>query len=316
MNKQKILPFILTTLFAALFIWLFENSRTASFVFPFLISACMSVNVLYCGKKYSIVSLLVIGGFSYIVFNGSTSILFSSVILTVTGIVVGLLIKDKKSQAFSICVAAVGFFVLYVGSLVFLSRALGENAVEYTVNLLKPHFLEAFETSLYSARLESMYSGMEEYLNLFIDSFVLLMPSIIILLSAVMGYVLMFVVSIVLKLIRSEYKFSVLFSKFKADGITIIIYFISMLAGMFINNEVLLLVFNNIYTILQFILQICGLSLIDAFFIRKKLSLIPRIIVIMLIFFSSMIPVVAAILVILAALDANRDFRGLSTKNN
>ena len=316
MNKQKLLPFILTTLFAVLFIWFFENSRTASFVFPFLISACMSVNALYCGKTYSLVSLLIIGGFSYIAFDASTAILFSSLVLTVTGIAVGLLIKGKKSQAFSICVASVGFFVLYVGSLIFLSRALGENAVEYTVNLLKPYFLEAFETSLYSARLEGMYSGMEEYLNLFLDSFVLLMPAIIILLSAVMGYVLMFVVSIILKLLRSEYKFSVLFSKFKADGITIIIYFISMLAGMFINNEVLLLVFNNIYTILQFILQICGLSLIDAFFIRKKLSLIPRIIVIMLIFFSSMIPVVAAILVILAALDANRDFRGLNTKND
>jgi uncharacterized protein YybS (DUF2232 family) len=236
------------------------------------------------------------------------------VILSFTGVITGALIRKKAGQPVIICFAALGYFILYVGTLILLSRALGENAIEYTVNLLKPYFMEAFETSLYSMRMEEMFSNVEEYLKLFIDSIILLMPSILIIMSAVMGYILLFIVSVALRLMRSKYKFTVLFSKFKADGITIFIYFVSILVTMFISNSVLVLVFKNIHTILQFILQICGLSLVDAYFVKKRLPLIPRIIVVMVIFFASVLPVVSAVLVIMAAFDANRDFRGLTGK--
>jgi hypothetical protein len=117
----------------------------------------------------------------------------------------------------------------------------------------------------------------------------------------------------VLGFFKDGKKLDITFSEFKADGITIFVYIIAIITTLFIKEGIFAIALNNIYIVLNFYLAICGASVI--YYLIKLRLRVPGLIKKLLgfmVLLSGFTGFISIVLVLIALVDARRDFRKLN----
>ena len=312
----KTLTFVILAIIVTLAIWLCGSQPIAAYLLPFIIAVCFTLIALWCGNVFAVAGLVIVSVLSYLFTKDILSSLFGATVIAATGVVLGYLIQKRSGLVALVITAGAGFLISNGGYLLLINVISGVNPVSSFIQLLQPSMVSGLEQSLIQMGLQDYASKAVEVYQQFAQTVLQMFPAIIIISSACMGYFVLLLNYIVMAIFKSEYQIQLRFSKFKADATTVIIFFLAIMATFFLSEGVVATVFYNIYMILLFVLQICGLSLVDHFLkYRWNWPLVLRIVGICFVFFLSCLPLVSAALLIVAAIDSRRDFRKLNIES-
>lgn len=139
----------------------------------------------------------------------------------------------------------------------------------------------------------------------------LMAPSLLFIFSAVSGYVTIWAVWLVSKIIHSDFSYKPHFSKFKCNTVTSGMTILVCLLSIFIKDGVLGVTLNNAFAIFSFLLCVCTASLADFWLKGKNWVAIVRIIIVLFLLSNYSGSIISLIMCMIAISDARADFRRL-----
>jgi len=145
----------------------------------------------------------------------------------------------------------------------------------------------------------------------------MMLPAIVFIIVLIKSIILSFFVKIIVNKVFKCILVDLRFSMFKADGVTVFVFLISALISMFAGDGVIAVVFGNIYMILSVVLMLCGISLLDWYLKDvQKVKTFFRFLLLLLVCASLLFPVLPMAFIVVALIDARRNFRlsGSNTK--
>ncbi len=314
MIKNKIfsllisLIFVLALIIAGNFI---PVLKFLSFIALFLITLILTFKT---GKYQGLILTVLSALFSFISEGQNTIYSLAYLVTGTTAVVISELFKKENTFITSI-ISVAGVFGAYLLALfINESVALGQNAYTFYVNGFIAEYKDVITDAIKMSEYGEYSAVIAEYVESFMQMVSYLTPSVIIIALAVLAFFIIYLSYGVLKLFKCNTLTIPCFSRFKVDTITSLCFFISLIAIVFVKNELLSIVFMNIYTIIEYLLLICALSLIDYALKNKRIVLPLRILILAVILSLSSIPFISLILMVIAITDARRDFRNLTGK--
>ena len=300
MLKNNLTALVTTVAFVCLLSLFCVFSEGFSAIMPFVLIIVFSICSAVAEKEYVVLSGAVCTFLSYLICRDEV-IVYTAIISALAGLVVGIMMKRESSLMTLTVASATGFAVLYAVYILILARMTGYSSLNEIFDALTKAMVTTM-SAVDKKMAETVPSLMKNFRDLF--------PSVVMISSVTMGYITVFVTGKILSLVNRRVAVDVGFSKFKADTLTIVIFVISMAVTIFAGYGKTGIIAENIYLVLSFILQMCGLSLLDWFLKnRKKMNVFLRILII---FALNAIPLVSVMFVMAAILDARRDFRRLN----
>ena len=300
MLKNNIIPLTISLAISCIFSFLCNTSEVWMALLPFIITVTYAVSSSVCEKEYSAISGALAVFASHFICSNAL-VMYLIIVSAVAGIVIGQMIKKDMSVMSLTIASAVGVATLYSLYLMVVSRVNGYGSLS--------ELLDGISSIMVSTMSMTGEEG-TQMAKIAVRTFRDLFPAIVMISSVTAGYVMVFVSGLIMTLFRIGAKKEIGFSLFRADRITTMIFLLSMAVTIFAGYGIAGIIAENIYIILLYVLQVCGLSLLDWVLKNvKRVSLVLRIIIL---FFVSIIPISSFILVMAAILDARRNFRGLS----
>ena len=174
--------------------------------------------------------------------------------------------------------------------------------------VLKPVVIEIVGQNAETLKIQNA----EQFFNMYEMAVRMILPSVIIIIELIKTIVLTFLTKVVVNRVLKGVAIDLKFSEFKADGVTVFVFFLSALISMFAGDSVIAVVFSNLYTILNIVLMLCGMSLLD-WYLREKqhVKIFFRFLILSVVGILSLLPVLSVILVVAALIDARRNFRNI-----
>ncbi len=237
----------------------------------------------------------------------------AAVILLVGGLILarqtasGALLKHKILTAGG----TVAFLALYFLLPLFKQidagtlQEIGESIKESVVFAFKTAYAESGQNVLSTSDIQNLAENM-------IDAAYKLLPYVLLALSAVVGYITLWLLHGILKLYGALIA-PPSFSALKSGPVTVLIAVVSLVAIMAFKDGVLSIVFTNIYAITTFLLSMCGISLVDWFLKQRGLKTFIRLFLLLIIYLLTSNVIGTALLCLAAAVDAHMNFRGLNS---
>lgn len=237
----------------------------------------------------------------------------AAVILLVGGLILarqtatGALLKHKILTAGGTVAVLILYFLLPLfkqidaGTL----QEIGESAKETMVYTLTAAYAESGQGVLSAGDIQDFAEKM-------IDAAYKLLPYVLLMISAVFGYITLWLLHGILKLYGALIA-PPSFSTLKSSPVTVLIAVVSLVAIMAFKDGVLSIVFTNIYAITTFLLSMCGLSLADWFLKQRGLKTFIRLFLLLILYMLTSNVIGTALLCLAAAVDAHMNFRGLNS---
>lgn len=136
-------------------------------------------------------------------------------------------------------------------------------------------------------------------------------PSILFVFFAVSGYITIWAVWLISKLLKSDDILKPAFSRFKCNTVTTGLTILVCILSIFIKDGVLGVALDNIFNIFTFLLCVCTASLADCWLKGKNWVLIVRIIIVIFLLSNYSGSFISLIMSMIAIIDARADFRRL-----
>ena len=174
--------------------------------------------------------------------------------------------------------------------------------------LLKPVVVETIEQNAAMFKIESP----EQFFAFYEMSVRMILPSVIIIIELIKTIILTFFTKVIVNRLLKGTALDLKYSMFKSDGVTVFVFFLSAIISMFAGDGKIAVVFANIYAILNVVLALCGMSLIDWYLRDKRnVKIFFRFLILGALAVLSLIPVLSVLLVVVALIDARRNFRNI-----
>ena len=174
--------------------------------------------------------------------------------------------------------------------------------------LLKPVVVETIEQNAAMFKIESP----EQFFAFYEMSVRMILPSVIIIIELIKTIILTFFTKVIVNRLLKGTALDLKYSMFKSDGVTVFVFFLSAIISMFAGDGKIAVVFANIYAILNVVLALCGMSLIDWYLRDKRnVKIFFRFLILGALAILSLIPVLSVLLVVVALIDARRNFRNI-----
>ena len=237
------------------------------------------------------------------------------------GMLAGNDIAEGKSVKASLCKGGLGFVAVIVLSCVLFTKFTGMR-----ISTLWYEIMQSASASLYTLpeklkMLEAYYPELaqmndpEMYMPLLEQQLAqtkMLLPALLFMFSAIFGYIVLWIISLLNTIICKKPRFVPHFSRFRCTTTTTWIYFISMFAVYLTDeNSVMAYAFANLHAVTSFILLVCAMSFLDFWMKRKHWKGILRFLAICGIAFVSTVSLISLVLTLLAFFDARVNIRGL-----
>ena len=150
----------------------------------------------------------------------------------------------------------------------------------------------------------------EQFFSMYETAVRMILPAVIIIIELVKTIILTFLTKVIANRALRGIAVDLRFSMFKADGVTVFVFFLSALISLFAGDGVIAVVFCNLYAILSTALMLCGMSLLDWYLREKqKVKIFFRFLILLVVGILSLLPVLSVILVVAALIDVRRNFR-------
>ena len=306
MLKKRISVFGICTLISCLMLKVGINSGVALLLMPAVYMTVFAILTLHAGSYLTAITFTVNIVFSLILSKDLFITFLMVPVMSFCGILTGITVAKKFSNMLSVLwgiIATGGVYGLYI---IFSIKMLGINPVS-DMFITMEDLLSIMSTQV---GFDNMID-ISEYVDMCRNMFV----SVMIIVFSITGFIVSYITSSLLKLFKTEKQLNLSISEFKADRISVFLYFVSLIGALFVKNGMISVMFMNLYLVIQFYLTVCGCSLI--YYIIKKKVKAPAIIQKFLgitIFLISVVGVVSTLLIILAIIDARRDFRRINGK--
>lgn len=142
----------------------------------------------------------------------------------------------------------------------------------------------------------------------------MILPSVIIIVGLIKTIILTFLTKVIANRVLKGPAIDLRFSMFKADGVTVFVFFLSAIISMLAGDSVIAVVFSNLYAILNIVLVLCGMSLLDWYLREKqKVKIFFRFLILLFVGIISLIPILSVVLVVVALMDVRKNFRNIGT---
>ncbi len=311
MKKQWILSAVSLLILCALLAVIAYIPILTLFFAPFALA-------LFAGAKLSgnkllplILWLAALAGVTVLSASFLYALVFTS-IPALAGIWAGICIKKGGSVKRIFAISATGIALFLTAILLLLSQVAHTNIIESIFTSAKDIFSQMYtqlliQNAVSSEQIEQLSTLSEQIFTGIYQLF----PYLLVAISAIMGYAALWIIVLFNKIYRSDMVFLPSFSQFKCGIVTIIIFALSAIIMLVSKNQVLTIVFTNIYAIVSFLLCMCALSLIDFWMKRQNWFILVRIILLLAIWSISSGFIGTLVLSILAFIDARADFRKL-----
>ncbi len=300
MLKNNIYASVTALAFACFFSFICMTVSGLSALLPFALMVTFAVCGAVCEKEYASVSGALSVLVSYLLCSDVIA-LYTAIVSVAAGIVLGYMIKKQKSVMSLTVASAVGLVALYAIYIFVFAKMNGYGTLDELFDIFAQSMVQTV-SAVDATKAEAANMAARMFRDLF--------PSIVIISSAAMGYFVVFITGVVLSFRKNTARTDMGFSKLRADRVTTVVFIVSMIVTIFSDYGIVGIIAENIYTILMFVLQVCGLSLLD--WILKNVSRMNLLFRIIIIFFVFSIQILSVLLIMAAIIDARRNFRGLS----
>jgi len=225
-------------------------------------------------------------------------------------------ILRKKGGAYALVSTAILILISDYGAVAVSDLANGKHVLSFVdemFNTLKPFVLEAINQNAGALGIENP----NQIFDVYVMAVKMMLPAIVFIIVLIKSIILSFFVKIIVNKVFKCILVDLRFSMFKADGVTVFVFLISALISMFAGDGVIAVVFGNIYMILSVVLMLCGISLLDWYLKDvQKVKTFFRFLLLLLVCASLLFPVLPMAFIVVALIDARRNFRlsGSNTK--
>lgn len=180
--------------------------------------------------------------------------------------------------------------------------------VDEMFDLLKPIIIETVEQNADIFKVKSA----EEFFAFYEMSVKMILPAIVVIIELIKTIILAFFTKVIVNRVLKGIALDLKFSMFKADGVTVFVFFLSAIISMFAGDGKIAVVFGNIYAILNVVLMLCGMSLFDWYLRdKKRVRTFFRFLILLVISILSMLPILSVVLIVAALVDARKNFRNI-----
>lgn len=273
--------------------------------------ACAIIHSKYGNMKMGITAVIDVA-VAIVLTKFNIDIAFSVFCYALIGFLVSFL--GRKENGIIAVISAVGaVYVLMIAVSLLLSNGFdGLQNIMQGIENFKDDYRTVFEQAVLNSEMADYSAVFMQYVDMVLNFVINISPAIAIILISAVSYFITALCELGLKLAKCDSYIKVEFSKFKIDTVTSMAFVVSLIAALVLKDGVIFVVFVNIYTIIQFFLLICALSIVDFYLKKNKVPLVFRIILIFIAAVLSTIPVVNVILSIIALSDCRRDYRNLT----
>lgn len=303
MNKKIFFAPLVCLILCCIVLLLTPVVPLVGFFSPLLIMLFGAFSLFRNSKIVFYSGSVVIMGITAVVAKNSLGAVVCSLGYILAGFLLCFTVLRRKSSVQTIITVLVCLLVADYGSIVIDDLMSGRQAfsfIEETFTMLKPEIVESLKQGASGLSSEQV----EQAVTLTMDLVRMFMPAMLIIICLIVTVFLSFLVKTIVNKTLGIVAIDLPFSRFKADRITVFMFFLSAIVSLFAGDSIMSVAFNNIYMILNVVLYFCGLSLINWYFKDvKKLHFILRVLILILIGSISLVPV------ILALIDSGRNFR-------
>ncbi len=303
MLRKQTTIFAITTLASCFALVAGINLGIVALILPLVYTAVFAVETVHLSPYLTAVTatlnITLALAFSKDLFTTFVMVPF----MILAGILIGVTVIKKYNNKLSIIWGILATGGVYAAYILYSIKILGINPVTDMFYIMEQTLSDV---SLQMGMQDLSFAS--EYINMSRNVFI----AVMIIVFSIIGFIVAYVASLALRIFKSEKQLSLSFDDFKADSVTVFIYIVSLICAIFVSNDMLSVVFMDLYLVLQFYLTICGVSIIY-YILKKRLrvpSVVTKIIGIALLFLS-MVGIFSSILVLLAIVDAKRNFRNL-----
>lgn len=304
--KKKISIFSVCTLISCLMLIAGVKTGIAAIIFPFVYMTAFSVLTIHSGSYLTAIAFAVNLTLALAVSQDLFTTFVMVPVMSLSGILTGITVIKKYNSKLAVMwgiLATGGVYALYI---LYSIKMLGINPVSDMFDMME------FVLKDMSQQMETTdITFITEYLNMCRNMFV----AVMIITFSIVGFIVAYAVSSVLKLFKYGRKLNLSLGYFKADFASVFVYFGALIGAIFAKDGMLSVVFMDLYLVLSFYLAICGASLIY-WVIKKRInapSFIHRLIGVVIVALSAL-GVLSTIYVIFALVDARTDFRKINGK--
>ena len=286
--------------------------QLAVLYFPIMLALFTSL-MISDNKKSAILMFVISGAALFALFQAFILPALFTVFPLITGFILNKQIKSSATQKQVLLTFSVASGLFFAG---FILSATG-----FSTDSLNIYFDAAKEIlydnaeilsqqGIFDSELKDNFTAMSELL---LEQLRLMFPSLLIIISAISGYISMQFTSAFCKLFKSETAFKPRFSEFKCSRVTTTFAFISALCMIFMSEGILYVALRNIFTVFSFLLCASAASLIDFILKKKNWVFIVRVIIAVLLISNYQGSFLSWIMFAIAMMDARADFRRLDT---
>lgn len=306
--KKKIIGFIVLTFMSAALTYTNSVDFMSLIGAGFLIFGFNCVLSAVCNKYLYLISSLITCVLG-IVGGGAEAGVFAAVILT-GAFIAGSLVKKGTKTSKIILVTAISFFLAVIAVIMYKTYYAGTNIIISGLDATKENFIVMFEE--YIKTLGEVEINARQIADEFYTVLQNIIPAILIIMSLIMGFFSCCLSSFIFRIFRMDNLFKVSFSEFSVDKITVIVFLLATVFTYVLKDGIGMVASVNVFLILLFVLQICGLSIFDSILKRRGVITPFRffIIFLSLMFFTGVLPMI--LFVGMGIFDAFKDFRHLN----
>lgn len=310
--KKKIIGFIVLTFMSATLTYTNSIDLMSLMGSVFLIMGFNCVLAAICNKYLYLLSALTTCIFG-ILGGGAEGGIFAAVILS-GAFVAGALAKKGTKTSQLIQVTAISFFLAVIAVIMYKTHITGTNIITSGLEMTKENFIVMFEE--YIKTLGEVEINVPQIADEIYTVLQNIIPAILIIASLIVGFLSCCLSSFIFRIFRMNNLYKVTFSRFSVDKITVMVFLLATVLTYVLKDGIGMVAAVNVFLILLFVLQICGLSLLDSILKRRGVITPFRffIIFITLVFFTGVLPVI--LFTGMGILDAFKDFRHLNTPDD
>lgn len=217
----------------------------------------------------------------------------------------------RKGGAYAIIVTLICIIMADYGAVAISNVFYGKLPLAFIDEMfdaLKPIVIETIEQNAEVFKIESA----EQFFSFYEMSVKMILPAVVIIIALFKTILLTFLTKVIVNKVLRGIAVDLRFSMFKADGVTVFVFFLSAIISMFAGDSVMAVVFGNIYAILNVVLMLCGMSLLD-WYLRdvKSIKIFFRFLILIVTCILSVFPILSIVLSVAALIDARRNFRNI-----
>lgn len=299
--KKQITVFAITTLISCLFLTVGVSLNITALILPLVYIVLFTVETVHSNSYYTAITVTVNITLALILSKDLFTTFVMLPLMMLGGILTGITVIKNYSNKLSVLWGILATGGVYAAYIIYSIKILGINPVDDMFFMMEQTLKELSLQMGVDGAFVSSYINMSK--NLYI--------AIMIIVFSIIGFVVAYIASSALKIFRNSKQLNLSLDSFKADAATVFVYIGALIGAMFSKEGILLVVFMDLYLVLQFYLTICGVSLVY-YLVKRKITVpvVDKIAGIALLG-ASMVGIFSTIFVLGGIIDARRNFRSI-----